>query len=67
MDTTGSRNLYTGTANFTSLVVTQSGTFYFNPEQDFRDEVLKGLQSIDKNLDLIRKALTAKKKKNAKR
>lgn len=35
--------------------------------REFRQEVLKGLQSIDKNLDLIRKALEAKKKKNAKR
>lgn len=40
---------------------------YIDIEADFRYEVLKGLQSIDKNLDLIRKALEAKKKKNAKR
>lgn len=30
---------------------------YFDLEQDFRDEVLKGLQSIDMNLSLIVKAL----------
>lgn len=36
-------------------------------DEVFKEELLKGLQSIDKNLDLIRKALVAKKKKNAKR
>lgn len=45
----------------------KSPNVYIDPAEEFRKEVLAGLQSIDKNLDLIRKALEAKKKKNAKR
>lgn len=64
MDTNGDRDFYTTIAISDTSGIPGS-SIHFNPEQDYRDEVLRGLQSIDKNLDLIRKALVAKKKRNA--